>query len=347
MKIKLNLFFVLIFTLLFISCRNDDDGLVGLPEVARDDQQAVDGPLLLSYLETHYFNSSDILAISNPSMNDIEITELPKDEFGDYLPLPNPTENTLLIDAVETLSVNYLDTDYDYYILRINQGGGNTFSFADDIRLNYSGNIADGTVFDSSTSPVVFDLTSLIPAWTLVAPTFNTAENFMFNNDGTISYNDAGVGVMFLPSGLGFYSSSTEDGAVSSYSNLIFKFEIFQFEQNDHDNDGVPSYLEDIDGNGFVVDIEDNTDGDNVADFLDVDDDGDGVLTINEDLEPDTDLNVDADGDGDPTNDIGDGDPTNDDTDGDGIPNYLDTDDDGSKLDDEDGDGIPDYIDNN
>ena len=55
--------------------------------------------------------------------------------------------------------------------------------------------------------------------------------------------------------------------------------------------------------------------------------------TLDEDLEPDSDLEVDRDGDGDPTNDIGDGDPTNDDTDGDGIPNYLDSDDTASRDD--------------
>jgi hypothetical protein len=145
---------------------------------------------------------------------------------------------------------------------------------------------------------------------------------------------------------LGYFSGSAD--GIAPFTNLIFKFELYQYEVNDHDNDNVPSYLEDVDGNGYVRDGSvDDSDGDQIANFLDTDDDGDGVLTINEDLEPDTDLNVDSDGDGDPTNDIGDGDPTNDDTDGDGIPNYLDTDDDGSKLNDEDGDGIPDYIDNN
>ena len=73
-----------------------------------------------------------------------------------------------------------------------------------------------------------------------------------------------------------------------------------------------------------------------------MDDDGDGVLTRFEDLEPDSDLLVDEDGDGDPTNDIGDGDPTNDDTDGDGIPNYLDEDDACSNVTDENSNGIPD-----
>ena len=48
--------------------------------------------------------------------------------------------------------------------------------------------------------------------------------------------------------------------------------------------------------------------------FLDLDDDGDGILTKYEDLDED-------------------GDPTNDDSDGDGVPNYLDEDSTDSILD--------------
>jgi len=337
MKIKLNLFFVLLASLVFYACPNDDDNITVVPEADRTEQQAIDGPLLIEYLENHYYNSDELAGLSNPSMNDIVVTELGDGETV-------PAGHTLLMDAVVTGNVNYQDADYVYYYLNVNQGGGNSYQFTDDLRLNYSGNTLEELVFDSSASPVVFDLTGTIPGWTIIAPNFNTAGSFELNPDGTVSYEDAGVGMMFLPSGLAYFSASPP--GLTSYENLIFRFEIFQSEENDHDLDGVPSYLEDIDGNGFVIDEEDDTDDDNIADFLDQDDDGDGVLTINEDLEPDTDLEVDSDGDGDPTNDIGDGDPTNDDTDGDGIPNYLDTDDDGSKLDDEDGDGIPDYIDN-
>src|SRR5690606_32052266 len=87
-----------------------------------------------------------------------------------------------------------------------------------------------------------------------------------------------GLGVMFIPSGLAYFGSPLI--GVPAYSNLIFRFELYQMEVNDHDNDGIPSYLEDINENGNVYD--DNTDGDNIPNFLDNDDDGDGVLTINE-----------------------------------------------------------------
>ena len=93
-----------------------------------------------------------------------------------------------------------------------------------------------------------------------------------------------------------------------------------------------------------------DTDLDGTPNYLDVDDDGDGINTVFEDVEL-------------PHNYPQDGDPTNDDTDGDGIPNYLDNDDDGDGIltineqpdpngnhepedaVDSDGDGIPDYLD--
>ena len=244
--------------------------------------------------------------------------------------LPNSSENSLLIDVVETLTTTYFDVEYEFYILKLNQGGSEySPNFSDKVRVSYEGDLMDNTVFDSSSTPVDFDLTSTIAGWGRVLPEFNNAEDFSVNTDGTVSYDNPGIGIMFLPSGLGYYSAAA--GTVPVYSNLIFKFKIFQSEVNDHDFDNVPSHLEDIDGDYDLTD--DNSDDDTFADFVDSDDDNDGTLTVDEDLEPDTDLDVDRDGDGDPTNDIGDGDPTNDDTDGDGIPNYLDPDDTASRDD--------------
>lgn len=84
----------------------------------------------------------------------------------------------------------------------------------------------------------------------------------------------------------------------------------------DDDNDGVPSVIEYGPGG---IDNPQDTDGDGIPDYLDIDDDGDNVLTKNELDE------LDEDGDDDPlTNPL--------DTDGDGIPNYLDDDDDGDGV---------------
>ena len=325
MKLKL---YILLISILFVglSCGDDgEDNVIQVPEADRTEQQVIDNDSLVGYLQTHYVNES--ILINNPSIlfNDIEINELPED--GD---LPDPDQNSLLIDLVETFTTTYFDVEYDYYVLKVNQGGSdNSPNFSDKVRVSYEGILMDNTVFDSSISPADFDLTSTIAGWGRVLPEFNNAEDFVINSDGTVTYNNPGIGIMFIPSGLGYYSASA--GSVPVYSNLIFKFKIYQSEFNDHDFDNVPSHLEDLDGDYNLTD--DNTDDDSFANFVDGDDDNDGTLTIDEDLEPDTDLTVDRDGDGDPTNDIGDGDPTNDDTDGDGIPNYLDPDDTASRYD--------------
>ena len=326
MKFKL---YILLITILLVgfSCGDDDDdGIIEVPEADRTEQQVIDNDSLVSYLQSHYVDAS--LLSNNPtiSFTEININQLPDD--GE---LPNPNQNSLLIDIVETLTTTYFDVEYEYYILKINQGGSeNSPNFSDKVRVSYEGTLMDDTVFDSSSTPVDFDLTSTIAGWGRVLPEFNLAEDFIINSDGTVTYNNPGIGIMFLPSGLGYYSAAA--GSVPVYSNLIFKFKVFQSELNDHDFDNVPSHLEDINGDYDLT--NDNSDDDTFADFVDSDDDNDGTLTIDEDLEPDSDLTVDRDGDGDPTNDIGDGDPTNDDSDGDGIPNYLDPDDTASRDDD-------------
>lgn len=80
------------------------------------------------------------------------------------------------------------------------------------------------------------------------------------------------------------------------------------------DNDGIPAELEDRNGNGDLND--DDTDGDGLPDYLDADDDGDNVLTKDENPDPNEDGNL--------TDAL--------DTDADGIPNYLDDDDDNDGI---------------
>ena len=326
MKFKLYIFLIAILLLGFSCGDDDDDGVIEVPEADRTEQQVIDNDSLVTFLQSHYVDASLLTNNSTILLNEIEINQLPED--GE---LPNPDQNSLLIDMVETLTTTYFDVEYEYYILKINQGGSeNSPNFSDKVRVSYEGTLMDDTVFDSSSTPVDFDLTSTIAGWGRVLPEYNNAEDFEINSDGTVTYNNPGIGIMFLPSGLGYYSAAA--GSVPVYSNLIFKFKVFQSELNDHDFDNVPSHLEDLNGDYDLT--NDDTDDDTFADFVDSDDDNDGTLTIDEDLEPDSDLTVDRDGDGDPTNDIGDGDPTNDDTDGDGIPNYLDPDDTASRDDD-------------
>ncbi|WP_228851647.1 hypothetical protein [Aegicerativicinus sediminis] len=80
------------------------------------------------------------------------------------------------------------------------------------------------------------------------------------------------------------------------------------------DNDGIPAEFEDINGDGDLT--NDDTDGDGIPNYIDIDDDGDNVLTTNEEVNFSS-----ANGLSDAR-----------DFDGDGIPDYLDNDDDGDGV---------------
>lgn len=293
---------IIAITNVFMSCKKDDDNTnTTFVEEDRTIQQEKDSDSITQYLETHYYNSSFFESGSNHKYTDIVIAKL---EEGETV----PEGNTLLIDAVgEPLTYNFLDVDYEYYVLKLNQGGGDSPNFTDRVRVRYEGrSIESGEIFDAVSSPTDLllegnrvNVFGAIKAWQLVMPQFNTAFDFDLDGTGQVNYNNFGLGLMFIPSGLAYFSQIATGTA---YDNLIFKFELLQYEEVDHDGDGVPSYLEDLDGD--LDAFNDDTDENGVSDYLDFDDDGDGVPTLFEDI----------DGDGDPTNDIG----VN------GIPKYLD-----------------------
>ncbi|SDS25914.1 hypothetical protein SAMN04489797_1208 [Winogradskyella sediminis] len=103
------------------------------------------------------------------------------------------------------------------------------------------------------------------------------------------------------------------DGVPDAYEDFNGDGDI---ENDDTDADGIPNYMDnDDDGDGVLTQYEAkdedgnplDTDGDGDVDYLDNDDDGDTLLTINE--------NADPNGDGNPDDAL--------DTDGDGVPDYL------------------------
>jgi hypothetical protein len=67
--------------------------------------------------------------------------------------------------------------------------------------------------------------------------------------DGTISYNDFGQELcLFLPDWvLCFRSASIRP------IHFGFSFKLFELQRLDQDGDGIPSYLEDLDGDGYIA----------------------------------------------------------------------------------------------
>ena len=143
-------------------------------------------------------------------------------------------------------------------------------------------------------------LTNVVDGWSHGFTNFKGG-NLVVNPDESFYYENYGKGILFFPSGLGYRNLAQNN--IPENSPLVFQITLRTVNRADHDNDGILSILEDLDGDGYVH--NDDTDEDGIPNYLDPDDDGDAILTKDEDAN-------------------GDGDPTNDDSDGDGIPDYLD-----------------------
>ena len=272
MKIKFYAFLLFIFSSIIYTCEEEETQVAAIPPRDRAEQQLSDMDSLQNYLNNHYFNSGALESLSSyPQISDIEIIELAE---GETL----PPDTTLLIDAVEEKQTIYEGVNYNYYILTIEQGQGESLHFTDQVRVNYEGFLTNNSSFDASISSLDFDLTNVITGWNRVLPQFKTSDTYVTNSDGTVRFNNYGIGVMFLPSGLSYYNISQP--GISSYSCLIFKFELHQYKVMDHDNDYIPSYMEDLNTDMDI--FNDDTDADFTSNFLDTDDDGDGFSTFRE-----------------------------------------------------------------
>lgn len=139
------------------------------------------------------------------------------------------------------------------------------------------------------------------------AALLKTASEVIDNPDGTFSAPDAGKGFFFFGSALGPYQNA--QATIPAYGSMFFELKVLARKITDHDGDGVPSYLEDLNNNGYLFD--DNTDLDDeianrraiLPNYFDPDDDGDGTPTSCEisrglDYLDPTEC-YDADGDGD------------------------------------------------
>lgn len=205
---------------------------------------------------------------------------------------------------LKTMNVTENEIEYElyYYIAEPEHVGTPTIdkgspTSLDSVFVKYEGFRINGTDsitprFEIREIPIWFTLNSVIRGWSYGFTNFKNGDNITDN--GPITYENEGKGILFIPSGLAYGNSGTS-GSIRSNENLIFYIRLFDFvKDTDHDNDGVPSWLEDPDGDGDPR--NDDTNGDFFVNYLDGDDDGDGVATIDED----------ANGDGNPANDFSD-----------------------------------------
>lgn len=177
---------------------------------------------------------------------------------------------------------------------------------------------------ENSTNYVIYDIkTDPDESLTLLFPSNNT-NDAIFNptnnpQEGNLNINGSSVRFNYRqydgdPSGLICEEIPASDVSITQDYEATSGTVAYSSSYVDDDNDGIPSELEDLNLNGDLTD--DDSDGDGIPNYIDKDDDGDNVDTIDE--------NPDPDGDGDLS------DAQN--TDGTDLPDYLDTDDDNDGI---------------
>lgn len=278
MMIKINYSFLTVL-FLFISltgCNKDDDTPPPPPPRDRGQEAIRAQEEIETFLKTHFYNYEDFL--TDPDNFSIKFDSI----------VGENADKTPLIDQVsykEVQDISNSSVVYKLYYLTVREGAGSKPNFSDNTINTYEGRNLELEMFDNAVQPVKLHLVrdrenqGIIRGLQQVLIEFGTAGNVNENPDGTLTFEDYGIGVAFIPSGLGYYQSPPM-GIIQPYDQLIFSFELFDSEIVDHDRDGIPSYMEDLNGNQYLGD--DDTDGDGIPNYLDDDDDGDGRLTRDE-----------------------------------------------------------------
>ena len=261
---KLKYAYLLIAGLIIISsCKKDDDspGEVipprTLSEVAIEDDAEI-----VEFLQTHFYNKEEFDAAVEGFDFKIKFDTIAGANSTKQSIYDSPFLITETI-SVESSSFGRTDgevIDHKLYTLVVRQGVEEGKPTIGDFSiLRYEGSLMDGTLFDASSyQPVRFNLSSVVRGFGNGVENFQTGSGPLDNADGTVSYEGYGIGAIFIPSGLGYFDGSS-NSSISAYSPLIFKIDAFDYEpDSDFDGDGIPSIQEDLNGNGNLND--DNTD---------------------------------------------------------------------------------------
>lgn len=282
--------------LIVTACRNDDDGFDEIPPRDRGEEAIAADAELQTFLQTHFYNYEEFQ--SPPADFDFNIViDTIAGDNADKTPLIDQVTSKQVTDTREE------DVTYNLYILKALAGQGNSPTFVDSTLVTYEGRLINGDLFDGSPNPVWFDLTGVIEGWQRGLPEFSGATSSSSNPDGTVSFEGFGAGALFVPSGIAYFNQPPS-ASIPLYAQLIFTFNVLEAIVTDHDQDGIISLDEDLNGNGNELD--DDTDADGIPDFADFDDDNDGIPTRDE-------IEISEEGV-----------VTFPDSDGDGIPDYLD-----------------------
>lgn len=256
-----------------MSCKKDD---APGPVEARPHSEVYPEDLaeIEDYLHSHYVKFQDVNSNGKIDIGEVVMGAV---DAANPVSIWDQTDFPLQHKIVKLYGV-----EFKVYFLKLDTKGdtdadGEKPCGVDRIWVTYKGNLLDGTQFDISSNPIDFNLIDVVKGWEYIMPEFRAGYFDPQNGDGTLTPMNYGSGVMFLPSGLGYYSQSV--GSIPSYAPLIFTFNLLDVIYLDQDSDKILSRHEyELNTDGKLLD----TDADGIPNVFDADDDNDGYLTRDE-----------------------------------------------------------------
>lgn len=286
---KFNFYFIALASLVLFSCNNNDDDEAAV-EVIHDyaEQYAYDMKVIKTFLQKHYIKE----IVDHPGYiddQDIKFAEI------DDTNLQQPIWDSPLLDS---LKINKHDIEYTVYFVKTRQGTGEAPTRVDKVLTAYDGlylyleskkDTINGEVIlnAETTSTKRFERIDVPSSYLSLYATITGFTEIMLQfNEGQLApespgnpspqaYLNFGAGVMFIPCGLAYYNYATS--TIPKYAQLMYKFKLYDMERDDRDGDGILSIDEDLNHDGRYD--NDDTDGDGIMNYSDDDDDGDGYLT--------------------------------------------------------------------
>lgn len=270
------LFFALFILAINVKCGDDDDVNLSGPPLRDETEVYAENLIEINqFLEDHYLSLEENEA--NPNFNKVLFKSLNDvDAPADAVALK---DSELLQSKILTRN----EVPYEIFYLRIRKGELTERKpfLADSVLVTYEGRTLENEIFDGSANPTWLDLSNSVVGFREAMIEFSGSSGFVENSDGTFAFNDDfGIGAVFIPSGLGYFAAPPANSGITRYAPIMFTFQQYRSNLTDHDRDGIPSYLEDINNNRRFDD--DDTDNDRIFNYLDADDDGDGVPTRDE-----------------------------------------------------------------
>src|SRR5690606_18214104 len=227
-KIKFGVAILILMLAVTVSCKKDEGAGTYIPPPRDRGEEAIRAQAEIEeFLETHFYNYEDFEA--DPQNFKLKFDTIAGDNAS----------KTPLIQQVtfkEVKDIEDTDVTYKLYYLKVRQGEGERPHFSDNTFNTYDGRLMNLDLFDSSVIPVRFNLVDtktsagIIRGLQQAIIKFNGAENVISNPDGTLTFENYGIGAVFIPSGLAYYQYPPGNGGLGAYEQVIFSFELIDSE---------------------------------------------------------------------------------------------------------------------